>query len=387
MTIVIDNKVAEKARIVFKAIKETGVFNVLVKHIDNLLFIGDDATISELQKYLSTNHQIATINKLSLDSSDGSIITAQIQDYAANIPTTAIAVVVSVEHEADIYQQLISTNCSQRVVKLFSDVIINLVTNQDRNSLKIFSPIENLPTPAEKCYAIISTPRSGSTLLCDALASTNLAGFPKEHLREPSLQLAKHCHFSLDRYLKVIKSLHQTSNSVFGTKLISHFITRHTEASEEYFDPYAYVANFIYLIRKDKVAQAVSLFMAQTSGLWRVTETSRLSSYQQKLNLDNFGDRQLETIHQLHQRLIAEETYLEQMFEQKGISPLIIYYEDLEQDVKANILKILSYLSLIPHGETNQINVVVKEKKLRNSLSQQIADLYREKYQLSRIGS
>ena len=212
------------------------------------------------------------------------------------------------------------------------------------------------------------------------MISTKLAGFPKEHLREPSLILAENCNFSTDRYIKAIMSLHVTPNSVFGTKLISHFIEKYLNLSDSSVNPLSYFSNFIYLVRKDKVAQAVSLFLARKSGVWHISEAQKLSNYQDKFDGEFVSDEDLNEVHLLYKRLLDEEKFLEKFCEQKNIQPLTVFYEDIVQDLSSSVSHILHHLNIVEGPNAAQLEVSVNKKKLSSGLSNKIIEIYQSKF-------
>ena len=361
----------DTAKIVFNKLRQVKIQRAFNTNTDNILFIGDDSTLAYIQDNLVSED--SSLNCLSFDIENVEASLNKIDEYKNNFAGDKI-VVASIEHEKYIYTQ-IKDKFRQQILSLFDDIFINLVIKR-----KIFDSIPTELNPPQTNYCILSTPRSGSTMLCDALISTELAGFPLEHLREPSLVLAKHCNFSSDRYLKALMSLHTTKNSVFGTKLISHFVERYIKLSKGEFDPLSYFSNFIYLVRQDKIAQAVSLFMAQRSGVWHINESQKLSKYQDKIDNDFISDADLEKVDHLYHRLLKEEEYLQRLCDQKNISPMIVVYEELEQNLSSNIREILCYLNIIDGQYSSPINVSVSKKKLSSGLSNKVIDLYKKKF-------
>ena len=365
----------DNAKKILNSLKETRIFEKLNEFILDILFIGDKDIIVALKDYFHDNFKQSNLNSIEFNISNSSLALQQIQKQ--DIHAYKAIIISSIEDEKHIYEE-VKKIFNGKVFKLFDDIFVNVIAQPNQ---EIFFSLKEPLVKPKQTYAIVSTPRSGSTLLCDALISTGLAGFPKEHLRDPSLTLARYCNFSLDRYMKSIMSLHLTSNLVFGTKFISHFIERHQKISNGKFNPLFYISKYIYLIRKDKVAQAVSLFLAQKSGTWRVVEEKKLMTYEKQISENVITDSDIETVHSLYNRLTNEEKYLEQILEQNNISPLIITYENLEKDISGGIIHILCYLNIISESEKQNIQVAVKEKKMRTGLSHKIIDLYRKKYQ------
>lgn len=360
---------------IFNKLNQVHILKVLDRDLQKILFIGDRLILSYLQAHLLQKNPQACLNQIEFDIDNSKYFWQELQakqKYIANNIETVI--IASVKHEKHIYEQ-INSQLDLKILLLFDDIFINLVTQRN-----ILDSIPANLTPPQTNYCILSTPRSGSTMFCDALTSTGLAGFPREHLRDPSLILAQQGNFDSDRYLKAIKSLHTTQNSVFGTKLISHFIEKYVSLSKGNLNPLDYFDNFIYLIRRDKVAQAVSLFMAQKSGVWKISQAEKLSNYQNKISNKTITKDDLEQVHKLHNRLLKEENYLEQMCVQKNIKPLVVYYEDITTDLSGHIAKLLRCLNIISEENTEQLNITIKEKKLGSQTSQNVIDMYKQEY-------
>ena len=163
-----------------------------------------------------------------------------------------------------------------------------------------------------QAYLVCATPRSGSTLLCEMLRDTGLAGRPLEHfeiLRHSSLPRQPREYFGdldldgLDELLPPPRSgtpsqeppeawrtriLRQGrgENGVWGGKLmwghVEDLVTRarqlpgQAEASLEQVlatlldDP-----QLIFVTRREKVAQAVSLWRAVQTQSWRAGDASK----------------------------------------------------------------------------------------------------------------
>src|SRR3954466_12579190 len=71
-------------------------------------------------------------------------------------------------------------------------------------------------------YVVCSTPRSGSGLLCRALAGTGVAGTPIEYFngwRRPMLAGGWGCGTSLAAYAEALQDRRTDTAGVFGTKL------------------------------------------------------------------------------------------------------------------------------------------------------------------------
>src|SRR5579863_2403157 len=164
-----------------------------------------------------------------------------------------------------------------------------------------------------KSYLVCATPRSGSTLLCEALTNTRRAGHPAEYfeaLRATGLPRRPQEYFedgedsqitcilgdysqqentppqhfeNYANYLAEVLEQGTTSNGVFGAKVMWGYFDdfmsniRQIPAYREMAAPDALSAifpdlHYIYVTRNDKVRQAVSLWKALQSQTWRVDE-------------------------------------------------------------------------------------------------------------------
>ncbi|MGE4298159.1 MAG: Stf0 family sulfotransferase [Desulfovibrionaceae bacterium] len=176
-------------------------------------------------------------------------------------------------------------------------------------------------------YILCATPRCGSTLLCDLLAGCGRMGVPHEYLHAerhvPALAsrlgLISNKGVELDQYITAIKRIRTTPNGVFGCKFhFNHFhsLCRKTDLNRHFPD-----AVFLYATRHDKLAQAVSLAIAQQTRQWTsLHEELRKPTY----NADAIA-KALNTVVQME---LAWQT----CFALHGLSPLTVAYEDLLAD-------------------------------------------------------
>lgn len=146
--------------------------------------------------------------------------------------------------------------------------------------------------PPRLSYVICTAPRTGSTLLAHALAATGIAGHPNEYFDI-------HAHneqFWIDRlaiadaadYLPRAIDAGTTANGVFGLKLLWHqspaLLARLKAAApdlagtaDSLSDPLLAAAfgspvRYVWLRRRDKLAQAISYYRASRTGRWRATD-------------------------------------------------------------------------------------------------------------------
>lgn len=363
----------------------TTIFDILlesrllekIRKKSNIIFVGDRDTINYLKIYFNESNNSFKYFYFDEEGKD-----ALSQNYFINelnqLLSCKATIVASVKNEHDIYEHLkiffTQNFIKVPLVRLFSDIYVNIMSGQEllQNADCEFQ-VPNVS------YAIVTTPRSGSTFLCNILKSTEIVGIPLEHLRRPSQFLSQHCHFNYIRYLTILMNYNITSNKVFGTKFISHFLKGHIKASPEFkkiFD--TYISKFIYLVRRDRIAQAVSLFLAKKTKIWHIPNQNIYDLYINKINQLNFQDSDLEEVHKLHLFLLEEEAFLRKLFKDNKIEPLLIEYESLVQYPQIYLKNILDFLSIETYQEINfETNAI---KKTSSDLSKSIVERYSKKY-------
>lgn len=119
------------------------------------------------------------------------------------------------------------------------------------------------PTKPTCFYVVASTPRSGSTYLCRELWSTGLMGAPLEYFnaRAQLLQMAARLQPThLGQYFNQLLSLRTSPNGVFGFKAHWNQFQLVVDSGSL---PLFSRLRFIYIERRDRLAQAVSYAKAE----------------------------------------------------------------------------------------------------------------------------
>lgn len=216
------------------------------------------------------------------------------------------------------------------------------------------------------CYLIASSPRSGSQLLGDLLTSTGLAGFPAEHFNpwymgdasdffpDDLLYGPEHIQRLIEKY--------STSNGVFATK--AHFLQ---------------VINFVGLDNLERLYPAplkyISLrrrnFTRQGISLARAVQTDSYNSHMQPVREPVYNYYQiLQCIREVRVDAKGWETY----FQQHGIDPLRIFYEDFVADQKNTIQRIFDFLEIaMPAGFQSPLSPLMRQ-------ADSLSDLWLEKF-------
>lgn len=240
-------------------------------------------------------------------------------------------------------------------------------------------------------YILCATPRSGSTLLCDMLAATHVAGRPHSFFRqEDILEWADHWGVprsnladdpDFDRAYLAAMLRHGTDGTgIFGLRLMWGSVVdafRRLDRLypglpdvpaqfEKAFGP----ALYVHLSRRDKVAQAVSRTRAEQSGLWHLgadgTERERTAPPQP-------AAFDAERIAALVDELQTDDAAWNDFFDTHHIEPLRLTYETLAADPQAALAGILSALGRDPEIA---MTVNVRTAKLANATSREWVDRF-----------
>ena len=355
---------------IFQAIEETRLLKQLSTQ-SKLFLIGDAAPLAYIKNFFAGQQNI--------DHNYYYDLSTQTIAELNNVPDLNLyqaIIVVSLENEASLLStvdQQLSTVVHPVILQLFADIFINLLC--DRDLLQTAPQNNHKPKTA---YAILTTPRSGSTYLCDLLNSTAIAGHPSEHLRLATQELARHCNFN---YLKLLDNLLEyrtTSNGVFGTKLISHFLFELQRTKPDFQQIFQSIEQFILLIRKDKLAQAISLVLAQKTEVWHLHSDARKTSYQSELESIEIDDHLLNDVEQKVIFIEQQEARLKKILADHQIQPLVVVYEDILDDAPAEINRILDFLK-IAKPEDHVMQITSGIKRMPSSVSQKIIHQYQER--------
>ena len=220
-------------------------------------------------------------------------------------------------------------------------------------------------------YVICTSPRSGSTLLCNLLAATGVAGNPGSHFHEPSIgnwldyfDLAPDASLPERDVLADIfgaaVSRGSLETGMFGLRLQRHSFDFFTQkltilhpglSSDAQRLQTAFGRTlFVHLTRRDKVEQSVSYVKACQTGLWHAapdgTELERLSPAQKP-------DYDAGELRARFEEVTAYDHDWERWFETEEIDPLRITYESLSMDPTETVRRILDRLGLDPEAATD----------------------------------
>lgn len=199
------------------------------------------------------------------------------------------------------------------------------------------------------CYTIWFTQRTGSTLLCEALRSTGVAGRPGEWLHG-----ADYKALTRDNVSSMLRD-GTTENGLFGIKinyeseLMAHFrqlydVPEQATRAEVWSAAFPNCNKHIYMTRRNKVRLAVSWWRAIVSGEWHRKHGEKPQEHQ---IADQYN---FEAINHLIAEADLREASLEDFFTEASIAPLTIVYEDFILNYEHTVKHILEYLDVPTEG-------------------------------------
>ena len=174
-----------------------------------------------------------------------------------------------------------------------------------------------------KVYSILFTPRSGSSWLTNVLTKTKVMGTPEEWFNPslmPSSTRAKGAR-NLEQFIAAI-SRHEAYGGAFGFE-ITHHQLKAVFGSEADFMSHFQDAIFFWLIRRDIVAQGVTLDkMVQTKISHATNNDSCDIEYR-----DSFYDYDADRIRKWIFHIQAAERGTERMIKDFSLNPTRLTYE------------------------------------------------------------
>lgn len=217
-------------------------------------------------------------------------------------------------------------------------------------------------------YIICATPRSGTTLLCDLLTATGVAGAPNSYFRRQDIprraeawgvsQSLQNDPEAFDRaYIDAALREGRAGTDVFGLRLmwgtLAELSARLSRLYSDQSDAAALLERafgrivYVHVSRDDKVAQAVSLLRAEQSGLWHVAPdgSERQRSAPPAPILYDF-DRIAAYVDELEYDDAAWTSF----FAERDIAPVKLSYEALASHANREIGTVLRALGVSPQA-------------------------------------
>lgn len=218
-----------------------------------------------------------------------------------------------------------------------------------------------------KSYVIASSFRSGSTLLCVRLWETGVLGAPWEYLNfhnEMPLMMSRLQPRSPEDYIEKLLACRTSSNGVFGVKAHFHDFSAGIERYQGLLDRLSPIT-YIYIDRRDKLAQAVSMAKAHQTDAW--TSLAAPKSCAPRYCKHEIA------------RCFAEANRQTQdwrrWFRDRGIKPMPVDFEDLVADPGRIVREIVTALGV--QNDTPDTVFVPKIQKQGDDMNEDWIERYR----------
>jgi trehalose 2-sulfotransferase len=233
-------------------------------------------------------------------------------------------------------------------------------------------------------YLVCATQRSGSTLLCELLRATEVAGVPDEYfenLRETGLARQPRQYFEdpsvqdiagrlaptvpgrpeqpgeFEAWFRYVLQRATTGNGVFGAKMMWNYFDEFRlrmgglpgladlSSFNERLDVVFPRLKIIFIRRRDKVAQAVSLWKAIQTQQWRTESGSDDDRDDEETPRAVYDYRAIE---HLLNALHRWDARWEDWFHATGREPIRVIYEEFATTRAATIGRVLDALGVDP---------------------------------------
>lgn len=224
-----------------------------------------------------------------------------------------------------------------------------------------------------RSYVIAATPRVGSHLLSDALTSTGIAGQPREwpvrftpdteprtpmdRMRLVTQPPPRENYDPAEDAVEIRKFLAAgtSQNGVLGIVIHWFQLQEAVGRLQTFLDtaeaaPHRVLSSafpdlsYVWLKRRDKVSQAVSWYKAVQTGTYVGRHGKGGAGEAEPLRFD-YGQ-----IRYLLSALTSWENAWGSFFSSNGLTPLVLYYEDLSTQYVSTIRSVLDYLQLDAAG-------------------------------------
>ena len=211
-------------------------------------------------------------------------------------------------------------------------------------------------------YLICCSERTGSTLLGDALIDTGVAGRPRSYFNpvahyNPRVQRILGNAKDDDKYLDKVIIAATTPNGVFGAKVHwEHFLNlvdkteRIFQANEsvvpasvpERLAAYFPDLRYIWLIRRNSVARAISHYRVKKTNRWQL-DSRWLADDAGGEGEPSFDFDEINAFVRLGE---VEDARWRQYFQEHNILPLDLVYEELVRDLEGTVRRVLGFLGI-----------------------------------------
>jgi LPS sulfotransferase NodH len=194
-------------------------------------------------------------------------------------------------------------------------------------------------------YCILSSPRSGSTLLGRVLHGTGKAGDPQEYFNPPLLQVERErsgqSDMGMNEFLRRMERRRTSPNGVFGMKM--HYSQmlgafRAKNPNENMLKMLRGFNALIWIRRRDRIGQGISQAIAMRTNVWS-SEDGRFR------RVESPQIHPFECLNAM--RLVChDDAGWERVLARARLPVLQVWYEDLVSDYESQVRRVLTHLSI-----------------------------------------
>ncbi len=201
------------------------------------------------------------------------------------------------------------------------------------------------PVEVRQRYCILSSPRSGSTLLGRMLYETGAAGDPQEYFNPPLLiherQRSGDEKLAVGEFIRRMQARRTSPNGVFGMKMHYSQMLGAFGAKAPTNDMLGHLKRYqqlIWIRRRDRLRQAISQALGQKTGVWSSEESRGSPVAEVKL-------QPYECVRAL-QMVCGDDFGWQRLIQSTGIKVHEVWYEDLVSDYDNQCRQVLKYLQI-----------------------------------------
>lgn len=254
-------------------------------------------------------------------------------------------------------------------------LIDNLLNRTRYHKMKLKISDHSLLKPY-KPIIIMSTQRSGSTMVCKDLKQTGVLGNPGEHFLSWCQKFENRHLLDWSIELSNVLKKSSTQNGVSCIKVMANYVARigsifldiqsfqSKNSIDTFFEDYKGCV-WIRVYRQDKIRQAISRVIARKTKVYHSFSDKLTEDYSQKLTY-NFNDIQEEIIN-----IQNEEKVWDSFIDKNSINPYLIIYEDVIDNTDY-INDLLGKLNL----ENIKNNISRKTRRLSNKVNEHWYEKY-----------
>jgi len=222
-----------------------------------------------------------------------------------------------------------------------------------------------------RCYMLCAVARSGSNLLADGLVQVRRAGRPGQYFlpqneARTALDHGIDLRTNFAAYIRTLISAAASANGVFGFKIMGWYFEKFLARLRET-GAFADAATldlemlrrafprlqFIQILRRNKVRQAISKARALQTGLWKIQDGNAPKAE------PNFYPK---LIARCINDIRREEKIWADFFERTGVPPFHVDYEQLCHDYESTMRDVLEFLKVkLPRRITISSPVTIRQ--------------------------